>query len=61
MEVETYTIFNGQTILAEGMALEHALLFIGAFMRHYYNEPNLSLSLQREFRPMTDEEKRNWE
>lgn len=45
---ENYNVLIDGIIVAEGMSLEHALIFIKALFAEYYNDTDLSVSIERE-------------
>ena len=48
MPYDCYHVLLGSLIIAEGMSMEHALIFVKALCQEYYNEPNLKISIERE-------------
>lgn len=42
-----YDVWNGNTKLASGMALDNAVLFVQAYFEKYYNEEYLELKIMR--------------
>ena len=47
MEEDTYTIAIERSPVAKEVPLEMAAIFTQAIMEHYYNEPNLAVTIQR--------------
>ncbi len=43
-----YSVMEGDTVLAEHMTIEHALLFIKALFEQYYNERDCSYIIHLE-------------
>ena len=47
MEEDTYTITIERNPVAKEVPLEMAAVFTQAIMEHFYNEPNLAVTIQR--------------
>lgn len=44
----TYRVCYGGIILAKGMSLGNAMLFVEAMFQKFYNEPGLTYTIMRE-------------
>lgn len=53
MGCDTYSVMIENTVVAKGMSIEHACIFVKAIYNEFYNEKNLTVSLVKE--------KRTWE
>lgn len=57
MGCDTYSVMIENIVVAKGMSIEHAVIFVKAVYNEYYNEKNLKVSLVKE--PRTWEEEKN--
>lgn len=57
MGCDTYSVMIDNIVVAKGMSIEHALIFVKAVYNEYYNEKNMKVSLVKE--PSTWEEEDN--
>ena len=57
MGCDTYSVMIDNIVVAKGMSIEHAVIFVKAVYNEYYNEKNLKVSLVKE--PRTWEEEDN--
>lgn len=57
MGCDTYSVMIDDIVVAKGMSIEHAVLFVRAVYNEYYNEKNMKVSLVKE--PRTWEEEDN--
>lgn len=48
MMCDTYSVLWGGIVLAKGMSLDHAVLFVKALFSAFYNEPDLYYTIARE-------------
>lgn len=48
MEIETYKVLDGETVLARGMSLNTAILLIKTLMMEYYADEELAYTIKRE-------------
>ena len=55
MGCDTYSVMIRDIVVAKGMSIEHACLFIEAIYSKYYNEKNLKVSLVQEPRTWEEE------
>ncbi len=56
MGCDTYSVMIDNIVVAKGMSIEHAVIFIKAIYNEYYNEKNMKVSLVKEPRTWEDEE-----
>ena len=56
MGCDTYSVMIDNIVVAKGMSIEHAVIFIKAVYNEYYNEKNMKVSLVKEPRTWEDEE-----
>lgn len=54
MGCDTYSVMIDNIVVAKGMSIEHAVIFVKAVYNEYYNEKNMKVSLVKE--PRTWEE-----
>lgn len=59
MGCDTYSIMIDNIVVAKGMSIEHAVLFVRAIYNEYYNEKNMKVSLVKEPRTWEEEDKEN--
>ena len=59
--MEPYTKYSvclptltGRTVLAKGMSIDNALLFVKALMNEFYDMPTLSYEITREWEERTE-------
>jgi hypothetical protein len=57
MGCDTYSVMIDNIVVAKGMSIEHAVIFVKAVYNEYYNEKNMKVSLIKE--PRTWEEEDN--
>ena len=48
MGCDTYSVMIENTVVAKGMSIEHAVLFVKAIFDEYYNEKTMKVSLVKE-------------
>lgn len=48
MSCESYNVLINGLIVAEGMSLGHALIFVKALFVEYYNDTDMSVAIERE-------------
>ncbi len=48
MGCDTYCVWVEKICVARGMSIGHAVIFLQALMQEFYNEPELSITIQRE-------------
>jgi hypothetical protein len=48
MGYDSYNVQVDGVIVAEGMPIEHALIFVKALFMEWHNEPSLSITVERE-------------
>lgn len=56
MGCDTYSVMIENTVVAKGMSIEHALIFVKAIYIEFYNEKNLKVSLVKEKNAWEDSE-----
>lgn len=54
MSSDTYSVAHGSEILARGMNLDDALLFVRALINKYWREPSLFYTIVREPKEIAD-------
>lgn len=59
MGCDTYSVMIDNIVVAKGMSIEHAVLFVRAIYNEYYNEKNMKVSLVKEPRTWEEEDKEN--
>lgn len=59
MGCDTYSVMIDNIVVAKGMSIEHALIFVKAVYNEYYNEKNMKVSLVKEPRAWEEEDKEN--
>lgn len=59
MGCDTYSIMIGEVVIAKGMSIEHALIFIEALYNKYYNERSMKITIMQEPREWEKEEPHN--
>lgn len=59
MGCDTYSVMIDNIVVAKGMSIEHALIFVKAVYNEYYNEKNMKVSLVKEPRTWEEEDKEN--
>ena len=47
MEEDLYIVLDGNTILASKMTIENAMILVKGYFERYYEEPRLSLTIER--------------
>lgn len=57
MGCDTYSVMIDNIVVAKGMSIEHAVIFVKAIFNEYYNEKTMKVSLIKE--PRTWEEEDN--
>lgn len=48
MGCDTYSVMIENTVVAKGMSIEHALIFVKAIYNEFYNETKMTVSLFKE-------------
>ncbi len=48
MSCDTYSVWVENICVGQGMSIDHAVIFLKALMQEFYNEPTLSIAIQRE-------------
>lgn len=59
MGCDTYSVMIDNIVVAKGMSIEHAVLFVRAIYNEYYNEKDMKVSLVKEPRTWEEEDKEN--
>ena len=59
MGCDTYSVMIDNIVVAKGMSIEHAVIFVKAVYNEYYNEKNMKVSLVKESRTWEEEDKEN--
>lgn len=59
MGCDTYSVMIDDIVVAKGMSIEHAVIFVKAVYNEYYNEKNMKVSLVKEPRAWEEEDKEN--
>lgn len=60
MEVDSYSVYVDQEKVASDMPFEYAIILAKAIFSHFFAEHNILVTIKREWREMTDEEKKDW-
>ena len=55
MGCDTYSVMIDNIVVAKGMSIEHAVIFVKAVYNEYYNEKNMKVSLIKEPRIWEEE------
>ena len=55
MGCDTYSVMIDNIVVAKGMSIEHAVIFVKAVYNEYYNEKNMKVSLVKEPRAWEEE------
>ena len=48
MGCDTYSVLVEKICVGQGMSIDNAVIFLKALMQEFYNEPTLSITVQRE-------------
>lgn len=54
MGSDTYSVAHGSAVLARGMSLDDALLFVQALLNKYWRESSLFYTIARESKEIAD-------
>ena len=55
MGCDTYSVMIDNIVVAKGMSIEHAVIFVKAVYNEYYNEKSMKVSLVKEPRTWEEE------